>query len=66
MPIVTNEVNFPIIQYADDTLLIMLADKLQLIALKETLRKFSLSTGLRINFDKSQMVPINVSEEAMQ
>jgi hypothetical protein len=59
-------VDFPIIQYADDTLLIMPADKLQLMALKETLRKFSLSTGLRINFDKSQMVPVNVEDDLLK
>jgi hypothetical protein len=41
----------------------MPADKVQLQALKETLRKFSMSTGLSINFDKSQMVPINVPDE---
>jgi hypothetical protein len=41
LPIVTNEEeDFPIVQYADDTLLILPADKYQLL----TLRKFSLST----------------------
>ncbi|XP_071678962.1 uncharacterized protein [Lolium perenne] len=66
LPIITNDVDFPIIQYADDTLLILPADKLQLIELKETLRKFSISTGLRINFDKSQMVPINVEDDLLK
>jgi hypothetical protein len=65
-PIETNDMDFPIIQYADDTLLILPADKDQLLALKEVLNKFSQSTGLKINFDKSQMVPINVSEEVIQ
>jgi hypothetical protein len=55
--------DFPIIQYADDTLLIVPADRLQLRALKETLEKYSKSTGLRINYSKSQLVPINVSED---
>ncbi|XP_071674257.1 uncharacterized protein [Lolium perenne] len=66
LPIITNDVDFPIIQYVDNTLLILPADKLQLIELKETLRKFSLSTGLRINFDKSQMVPINVEDDLLK
>jgi hypothetical protein len=65
-PIEINDMDFPILQYADDTLLILPEDKDQLLALKEVLNKFSHFTGLRINFDKSQMVPINVSGEAMQ
>jgi hypothetical protein len=44
-PIETNDEDFPIIQYADDTLLIMPADRVQLLALKEVLNKFSKSTG---------------------
>jgi hypothetical protein len=65
-PIETNDMDFPIVQYADDTLLIVPADKDQLQALKEVLNKFSQSTGLKINFDKSQMVPINVPEEILE
>jgi hypothetical protein len=53
------------VKYADDTLLILLADRQQLLALKETLNKFTLSTGLNINYDKSQMVPINVPPELL-
>nr|XP_051229652.1 uncharacterized protein LOC127347513 [Lolium perenne] len=37
-PIETNDEDFPIIQYADDTLLIMPADMDQMMALKENLR----------------------------
>jgi hypothetical protein len=33
--------------------------------LKEALGKFSISTGLKINYAKSQMVPINVLHEDM-
>jgi hypothetical protein len=65
VPINTNEEDFPIVQYADDTLLILPADRQQLLALKETLNKFTLSTGLKINFDKSQMVPINVPSDLL-
>jgi hypothetical protein len=64
-PIVTNEEDFPIVQYADDTLLISPADKHQLLVLKDTLRKFTLSTCLKINYDKSQMVPINVPTDLL-
>jgi hypothetical protein len=61
----TYDSDFPIIQYADDTLLIMPADKSQIIALREELNKFSMSTGLKINYSKSQMVPINVPQDVM-
>jgi hypothetical protein len=54
---------FPILQYADDTLLIMPADEEQLHSLKAVLQKFTRSTGLRINYHKSSMVPINISQE---
>jgi hypothetical protein len=55
--------DFPIIQYVDDTLLVLPADEAQLMALKEVLNKFSKSTRLQINFDKSLMIPINVEED---
>jgi hypothetical protein len=62
-PIETNDLDFPIIQYADDTLLIVPADEREILVLKDTLLKISKSTGLKINFDKSQMLPINVAPD---
>jgi len=53
---------FPIVQYADDTLLILPAEAKQLFTLKGLLRGFSDSTGLNVNFSKSCLLPINVSE----
>jgi hypothetical protein len=47
--------DFPIIQYADDTLLIMEACPLQLFALKAILNTFANSTGLKVNYSKSSM-----------
>ena len=41
---------------------VMQADIDQVIALKELLEKFALSTGLRLNYSKSSMVPLNVEE----
>jgi hypothetical protein len=35
----------------------------QIVALKEVLDKFSKSTGLKINYHKSLIVPLNVSDE---
>jgi hypothetical protein len=61
-PIDTNDPDFPIVQYADDTLLIMPADLSQLKALKNALHKYSLSTGLKIGYGKSQLIPINVPD----
>lgn len=55
--------DFPIVQYADDTLIIMEGDAKQLFFLKALLNNFSLSTGLKVNYNKSMMVSINISEE---
>jgi hypothetical protein len=57
---------FPIIQYADDTLLIMPACTNQLANLKEILTLFSDATGLRVNFNKTALVPINITQEEAQ
>lgn len=54
---------FPIIQYADDTLLILPGDARTLFNLKGLLRSFSDSTGLHVNFNKSFLVPINMTDE---
>lgn len=55
--------DFPILQYADDTLVIMEGCSRQLLFLKALLNSFASSTGLKINFGKSMMVPINMSSE---
>jgi hypothetical protein len=51
---------YPIGQYADDTLMIMPADIVQLVHLKEILQIFSASTGLHVNYHKTTLVPINI------
>jgi hypothetical protein len=55
--------DFPIIQYVGDTLVILPADHSQLTHLKNVLQTFVSSTGLKVNFDKSFLVSINVDEE---
>jgi hypothetical protein len=55
--------DYPIIQYADDTLIILPAEALQLFALKGLLRSFIDSTGLQVNYSKSFLVPINVDND---
>jgi hypothetical protein len=65
LPIPQPDGDFPIVQYADDTILIMQADARQILFLKALLNSFSESTGLKVNHAKSQMLPINVSHEKM-
>jgi hypothetical protein len=57
--------DFPIVQYANDTLLIMEACPRQLIALKGLPNTFADSTGLRVNYHNSNIYPINVSKDRM-
>lgn len=54
---------FPIIQHADDTILILKASQRELYCLKGLVQSFSDSTGLRVNYTKSQMVPLNLHQE---
>jgi hypothetical protein len=56
---------FPIIQYADNTLLIMEACPSQLFTLRSLLNTFADSTGLRVNYLKSYLYPINLSQERL-
>jgi hypothetical protein len=55
--------DFPIIQYVDDTILIMQASQRELLCLKAILETFAQSTGLLVNYAKSCMVPLNITEE---
>jgi hypothetical protein len=54
--------DYPIVQYVDDTLLILPGDAKILFNLKGLLRSFSDSIGLHVNFRKSFLVPINMSD----
>ena len=66
-PIVSNSCpDFPIIQYADDTLLIMPASRIQLDHVKTLLHHFAEYTGLKVNYNKSFLIPINVPDERIQ
>lgn len=58
--------DFPIVQYADDTLLILRACPVQLAALKVLLETFAQATGLRVNYSKSSLLPVNVTHEQME
>jgi hypothetical protein len=54
--------SFPIIQYVDDTLVVLPTVPSQIGHLKNVLEDFAYSTGLKVNFGKSFSVSINVEE----
>jgi hypothetical protein len=55
----------PVIQYADDTLLILRAEHAQVRRLRGVLDLFSQATGLQINFHKSTFVPVGGVPEGL-
>jgi len=59
----TSAHDFPVVQYADDTILIMKASQQELFCLKGILHSFSESTGLKVNHSKSCLIPINIHQE---
>ncbi|KAJ4815734.1 RNA-directed DNA polymerase (reverse transcriptase)-related family protein [Rhynchospora pubera] len=50
------------LQYADDTLLFLRADKEEVERVKWILKGFEGMSGLRINFAKSELIPLNLSD----
>lgn len=50
----------PVLQYADDTLILLRADLESVTHIKELLVSLSAVTGLHINFSKSTVVPMHV------
>jgi hypothetical protein len=58
-PIVSN-LACPVIQYADDTLILFQGCPDQARLIKEILEAYSIMTGLKINYDKSTFIPINL------
>lgn len=58
--------DFPIVQYADDTLIIMKADENQIQILQDILQQFHASTGIKVNFQKSSLTPLNMTAERGQ
>ena len=55
--------DFLVLQYADDTLVIMEACPQQISALKTILQEFSGLTGLKVNYSKSMLVLINLESD---
>jgi hypothetical protein len=57
---------FPIIQYANDTIILLRASQKELLCLKALLETYGQSTGLRVNYAKSSLVPLNMSQQQAQ
>lgn len=55
--------DYLIVQYADDTLILMPADADQLAHLHNILHEFASSTGLKVNFSKSSLLPISINAD---
>lgn len=58
--------DFPILQYADDTLIFMQGDARQMFFLKALLHNCAESTSFRVNYSKSMMILVNVSKERFE
>jgi len=54
-----------VLQYADDTLTVMRGELEGAVAVKQTLDLFAAFSGLKINFDKSTLVPIHMDETVL-
>jgi hypothetical protein len=52
------------VQYADDTLIIMPACPIQVAVMEDILDNYALPTGLKINFHKSSLIPINLNNNS--
>ena len=63
MPIPTSSNDYPIVQYTNDTLIVLPAVDDQILAFKEMLDKFALSTGLKVNISKSSLISMNTTDE---
>lgn len=67
LPIPVPDNDYPVIQYGDDTIVIMPAVIEQAEHMKKILQDYAMSVGLRMNFHKSTLVPINTpSDRTMQ
>lgn len=57
--------DFTVIQYANDNIIILPADDTQLLNLQGILSTYATSTGLKINFHKSQLSPLTLKLNEM-
>ena len=62
----TSSTDFPVIQYADDTILLAQADIRQAQQIKHLLNFYAEYNWLKINYSKSSLLSINTPPEKMQ
>uniref|UniRef100_A0A0A8XZ47 Reverse transcriptase domain-containing protein n=1 Tax=Arundo donax TaxID=35708 RepID=A0A0A8XZ47_ARUDO len=55
----------PVLQYADDTLVILKGELTQIRHLKTILSQFSTATGLQINYSKSTFLPMHIYDDTV-
>ncbi|CAD6261915.1 unnamed protein product [Miscanthus lutarioriparius] len=55
-----------VLQYADDTIVVVRAEAESAYHLKRALDSFAAATGLAINFSKSTVTPMNVDEDQLR
>jgi hypothetical protein len=55
--------DYPVIQYANDTLIIMPVCTQEVSVMKDILDKYAASTGLHINYIKSVLIPIKLTHD---
>lgn len=55
----------PVLQYADDMIILVKAELGDITRLKNLLDMFSLATGLAINYDKSTVTPLHLKDGAL-
>ena len=58
--------DYPVIQYADDTILVIPASEIQLSHIKKLLPHYATYTGLKVNYSKSIMILISTPDSKMQ
>jgi hypothetical protein len=61
-----DEVGFPIIQYDDNIILVMKTSQKELHSPKALLESFAQSTSLRVNYAKSGLIPLNMTDEKVE
>jgi hypothetical protein len=55
--------DYPIIDYADSTIIVLPADCVQLAKFKDILGQYASFTRLKVKYNKYSMIPINVPHE---
>jgi hypothetical protein len=54
--------SYPVLQYANDMLIFLLATPNTILVVKDTLQNFELATGLSINYHKTTFLSLGISE----